>query len=487
LKDIKGKTIKGIAWTFLDRAGSQFIGFVVTLMLARILSPDEFGLIAMASVVIAITRIFIDSGLNDSLIQKQNCTTTDFSTVFFFNMVVTVVLFCVIFISAPAIARFFGYPELVPVIRVLGLKPCIAAFSFVQMAIIQKNMKFRLVPKLRLPAFIISGVIGLVMAWKGYGVWALVAQSLAETFLFTLLLWIVADWWPTLVFDKTIFRFHWKHGSRLLVVNVLNAIYRNIFSLIIGKFFSAAQLGFYSRAESFKAIILNNTTGLVQTVSYPALAQMQDDNERLKKAYRKILQATLFVILPVSAVFITAAGPIIEFLLTPKWLPAAPILVVLMLSLVFSPFNTINLNILKVKRRTDLLLRTDVINKIFLVAIVTVTVNLGFDYLVMTNLIIAVFALFIINYFTNKLISYSIREQLTDFWPLLAAFVVATGLTYYASVWFTSEYALMNIIVRGACVVVFYTCTILVLRRRYIFDLITEIRLFRTGGKTSLV
>lgn len=483
MKNLKKKAAKGIFWTFIDRAGSQFIGFVITIFLARLLSPNEFGLVAMASVVIAITRIFIDSGLNDSLIQKQQCTEEDYSTVFYFNMVMSALLFGVIFIAAPFIASFFGYNELTPIIRVLGLKPFIASFAFVQMAIVHKQLNFGAVAKIRIPAFLVSGGIGLVMAWYGYGVWALVIQSICETLLFNILLWFTSSWRPSFIFKRDIFKFHWQHGSRLLVVNALGAVYRNVFSLVIGKFFSPAQLGFYSRADSFRTIILNNTTGLIQTVSYPVLANMQDDNARLKNNYRKILQVTLFGLLPIVALFIVAAEPIIVFLLTDKWLPAAPILVVLMLALVFSPFNSINLNILKVKRRTDLLLRTDLINKSLVIIIVMVTVNLGFDYLVMTNLFLAVLALFINNYYTNKLIGYSIREQIMDFWPLIFAFGLAVLGTTYITQWSYEEYLVVDILIKGVVVLILYTLSVMVLRRSLIFELIKEVKTMRSSAQ----
>jgi teichuronic acid exporter len=475
LKDIKKKTVRGIAWTFIDRAGSQFIGFVLTIFLARLLSPSEFGFVAMASVVVAITRIFIDSGLNDSLIQKQDCTEEDYNTVFFFNMAMSIALFGVIFFSAPFVAQFFGYSELTPVIRILALKPAFASITFVQTAILHKQLKFGIIAKVRIPAFIVSGIIGLALAWYGYGVWALVWQSILETLFFAIFLWAMVDWRPSFLFSKSVFRFHWKHGSRLLVVNALGAIYRNIFSLIIGKFFSAAQLGFYSRADSFKTIILNNTTGLVQTVSYPVLTHFQNDNEKLKESYRKILQVTLFILLPIAAFFILGARVIIELLLTSKWLASAPILVVLMITLVFSPFNSINLNILKIKRRTDLLLKVDLINKIFLILIVVIAVKLGFDFLIYTNLLIALFALFVNNYFTNKLIEYSLKEQLSDYWPLLVSFVLTTGLVHQFSVYIERATIVWSVLLYGVIVLSLYVLILMLLRKKIIFTIYNEV------------
>lgn len=472
MKDLKKRTLSGIIWMFIDRAGSQFIGFIVTIFLARILSPSDFGLVAMASVVIAITRIFIDSGLRDSLIQKQGCTDVDYSTVFIFNLVLALVFYILIYFTAPAVSRFFGYETLTPVIRVIGLKPIIGSFSLVQTAILHKELHFGKIARIRVPVFIISGVIGLGLAWYGYGVWSLVWQSILEVLLFNLVLWLISSWRPSFQFNKEIFQYHWSHGSRLLVVGALGAVYRNIFSLIIGKFFSPIQLGLYSRAESFRSIILNNTTGLIQTVSYPALSRLQHDNARLKQSYRKIQQITMIALLPILTFFIAGSEFIIELLLTRKWLEAAPILNVLMLSLVFSPFNSINLNVLKVKRRTDLLLRTDLINKAVLVLIVATTFQLGFQFLVWTNLIAALLALFINNYYTNSLISYSLKEQFSDLSPLLVAFILTLMLSWYLSHLLLMKNILLQVILLGVIVITIYSVIILTFYRSKIFTLI---------------
>ncbi|MBL7858477.1 MAG: lipopolysaccharide biosynthesis protein [Cyclobacteriaceae bacterium] len=470
MKDLRKKAARGIFWVFIDRAGSQFIGFVITIFLARLLSPNEFGLVAMASVVIAITRIFIDGGLRDSLIQKQNCTQSDYSTIFLFNMVVSVFLLLVIFFIAPYVASFYGYAELTDIIRVLGVIPFIGGLGIVQETIIQKDLTFNILAKMRLPAFIISGIIGLAMAWYGYGIWSLVIQAILEILFFNILLWLNSKWRPVFEFDRKLFKFHWRHGSRLLVISALGTIHRNIFSLIIGKFFSPSQLGFYSRAESFKTVTLNNTVGIIQTVSYPLLAKFQDNNEQLKSKYRLIQQSTILILLPIIAVLIVGAEPIIEFLLTKKWLPAAPILQVLMVAMVFSPFNSINHNILKVKRRTDLLLRINIINKVILIGVVFITVNLGFDYLVMTNLFMAVISIFINNYYTNKLIGFSFKEQLLDLYPLLVSFIIAVFSALILDPYFVYNSLFIGILVRSLFVIGVYILIIYLMKRNFLFE-----------------
>lgn len=476
MKELKKKALTGVFWTFIDRAGSQFIGFVITIFLVRMLTPTEFGLIAMASVFNAIAQVFVDSGLNDSLIQKKECTDEDYNTVFYFNIGIGILICLLLFLSAPLISDFFGYDELTPIIRVLAFRPLISSFSYVQIARIKKDLAFHRLARGRIPAFIISGVVGLLLAWNGLGVWALVAQALLETFLFNVVLWYNSSWRPSFFFNKEVFQFHWKHGSRLLMVSVLNSLYTNIFSLVIGKFFSPIQLGYYSRADSFRTIILNNTTGLIQTVSYPILTKFQDNDSQLVNAYRKIQQANLFLILPVAGLFIIGAEPIVVFLLTSKWLPTAPILSVLMLALVFSPFNSNNIHVLKVKRRTDLVLRANLVNKALIVGILLITVNLGFEFVIWTNLIIAVLALFVNNYYTNKLIGYSIKDQIIDLWPLLLAFTGTVFITKFLMDRAVFDYLLIKIIVTGLSVVLGYGLIIFLIKRSLISYVLETVR-----------
>jgi teichuronic acid exporter len=428
--ELKKKAFSGFLWSFADKVGSQLAGFLITLLLARMLAPEDFGLVAMATVFYAIARVLIDGGLRDSLIQQKESSQVDYNTVFFFNATAGTFIYVLVFFLAPFIADFYGYPQLVLIIRVLGINILVYAFVIVQVATLTKKLQFKSLLKVSLPATLISGILGLAAAWMGWGIWALIAQMVLESVLYSVLLWIVVRWMPTREFDWKIFRFHWKHGSRLVLVDLLTVIYKNIYALVIGKYFSAAQLGFYNRADSFKVFTYNNTIGLIQNVSYPVLAQVQDDNAMLKKTYRRILQGTFLVVLSICVLLITLAEPIISFLLTDKWLPAAPILMVLTLVNVLAPFNTISINILKVKRRTDLLMRVELINKIILVIVVIASVMLGFQYLIWSAVFLSFLAIFIYNYYSNKLISYAIGEQLKDLLPMLIAFVISCGLTF---------------------------------------------------------
>jgi teichuronic acid exporter len=472
VSNIKHKAFSGIVWTLIDRLGSQTIGFVITIVLARLLTPKEFGLVAMTTVFLSISRIFIDGGLKDSLIQKKDATSTDYNTVFVFNLLIGIIAYVLLFFCAPAIALFYKEPELTLIVRIVGIQLLMFPLCLVQVAIINRELKFKTLVKIRVPSTLASGIIGLILAYMGYGVYALVAQIALEGVFFVIILWMVFRWTPSWEFDRETFRFHWKHGSRLLVVDLMTALYRNIFSLIIGKFFSATQLGFYNRADTFKVFIYNNTVGIMQTVSYPILAQVQDDDVKLKHLYKKIFQSTFLVILPVLGFMIIFAKPFIEFLLTDKWLSAAHILSVLAAATILSPFNSINLNILKVKRRTDLMLRAEMWNKGIVVLIVLVTAILGFDYLIYSNLLLAIISLFLNNFFTNKIFKYSLIEQIKDLRSIFISFTFSMAIVFALDHFFTKDLlSFYQLLIGGVTLMGSYFLSIFVMNRSLIFSL----------------
>jgi teichuronic acid exporter len=430
VNNLGNRTAVGVAWSFIDKAGGQLVGFLVTIVLARLLQPSDFGLVAMASVFFSIARLFIDSGLKDSLIQNPNNSQADYNVVFFFNLMVSVVLYVIIYFAAPLIATYYDSSQITDLVRVLSLVLPVGSFAIVQNAILTRAMRFDVFVKTRTPAMLISAVIGVYMAYSGFGVWALVCQTLSETAIFNLLLWLRAKWFPTFIFDTKVFRYHWEHGSRLLAVGLLGAVSRNILALVVGKVFGPAQLGFYSRAESFRTFVYNNTVNVIQGVSYPALVQVQADNERMKGLYRRILRLTLMMCCVIYPCGIILAEPLITFVLTDKWLPAANILVILSFAALLSPFNAINLNVLKAKRRTDLLLKLEVTKSVVFIALILISARIGFMFIVFSQLFMAVLALVINNYFANKLINYSLREQFADVRPVLFATAGASGVTW---------------------------------------------------------
>jgi teichuronic acid exporter len=485
--NIKRKALSGYFWTLFDKLGSQLIGFVITIVLARLLSPKEFGLVAMATVFFAISRIFIDGGLRDSLIQKVDANQKDYNSVFVFNIVVGFFIYIIIFFASPFIADFYHEPELKVICRILGLNLVIFPFSVVQIAIITKELKFKSLVKLRLPSTILAGLTGLTMAYFGFGVYALVAQIALETLFFNTLLWIFSPWRPTFEFSKGTFLFHWRHGSRLMAADLLTAVYRNIFSLVIGKMFTASQLGFYNRADTFKVFLYNNTVGLIQTVSYPVLVQAQDNDETLKRFYRRIFQATYTMLLPPLGFLIVFSAPLIEFLLSSKWLPAAPILVVLAVGTLFSPFNSINLNVLKVKRRTDLLLRAELTNKAILIIVAIVAVRLGFNYLIYSTILVAVVAVFINGIQIRKVFRYSPFEQFQDLFPLLAAFVASMIVAFQLKrLLFVEVSPFITLAGGGIVLIASYFLIIFAIKRSLIFSLLDLFRPRKTSPVKSM-
>jgi teichuronic acid exporter len=476
VNEVRKKVAQGVFWSFLEKAGGQLVGFLITLLLARLLGPAEFGLVAIATAFFALSRVLIDAGLRDSLIQKFDATPEDFNTVFLFNLAAGLSLYLLLFFAAPFIADFYDQQSLVALIRVLSLNVVFYSFSIVQVAILTKELRFAAFFSVRLPSVIIGGLVGILMALNGYGVWALVAQIGLESLLFNSLLWRVSTWRPKLKFDQALFRFHWQHGSRLLLGEFITAIYRNIFSLVIGKTFKVTELGIYNRAENFIILTFTQTTGIVQSVTYPAMVQIQNDNLRLKSSYRKIIQMTLLVTLPIYLLFVLQAENIIVLLFTQKWIAAAPVLVVLSFAATLAPFNSINLNILKVKRRTDLFLRLQLVTKSIFVVVVIVFANMGFDYVIWTNLYGAIFLLLCNNYFSNRLIGYTLVEQLTDLAPFFLAFAGSLFVTMWANSLLGIDNILFEIVLVGVFASFVYVGFLVILRRSVLTNAMETIR-----------
>ncbi len=486
--ELKKKAFSGFVWSFAEKIGSQLTGFLITLLLARLLTPEDFGLVAMSTVFYAIARVLIDGGLRDSLIQQKESTQIDYNTVFFFNASAGILIYILVFFLAPFIADFYGYPQLVLIIRVLGINILVYAFVIVQMASLTKKLEFKLLLKISLPSTIISGAIGLLCAWRGLGVWALIIQMVLESVIYTVLLWVIVKWRPTLEFSLVTFKYHVVHGSRLVFVDILNVLYRNIYPIVIGKFYNTSLVGFFNRADTFKSFTYNNTTGLIQTVSYPVLAQLQNDDELLKRAYRKILQSTLIVVLPVCVLLITLSEQIISFLLTDKWLPAAPMLMILTLVNVLLPFNAMNLNVLKIKRRADLLVRVEIFNKVLLLILIGISLTIGFYYVLWSSVVMAVIALFTYNYYSNKLIRYSIKEQLNDILPFLMAFIISISATWLTLKLLGGLENFVILLIGSTVALSSYILVIFAFSRKLLFSLIDMIRsLFKKGNMSENV
>ena len=323
---LKQKTISGLKWSFLDNTVNYGIQFIFGLILARLLDPKEWGLIGMLTFFIAISQSFIDSGFSQALIRKSNCTNSDYSTVFFFNLAVGVLFYFILFFSAGPISRFYKEPQLFLLLRVLGLVLLINAATIIQRTILTKNINFKLQTKISIIASLSSGAISIILAYKGFGVWSLAIKTIAQNLITSVLLWIWNRWMPIIIFSKASFREMYGFGYKLLLSGLISTIFRNVYYLIIGKFFSATELGYYSRSDQFTNIPSSNITSVIQRVSYPVLSSLQNDALKLKKGYQKLIKSTMFITFVLMIGMAAVAKPMIIVLIGNKWLPALPYL-----------------------------------------------------------------------------------------------------------------------------------------------------------------
>lgn len=416
---LKQKTISGITWSFIDNFATIGIAFVVEIVLARLLEPYEFGLVGMTTLFIAISKSFIDSGFTQALIRKKDCKQIDYSTVFYFNLAVGILFFIALLFAAPLISDFFNEPQLTLIIQILAAGLIINSFAIVQRARLTKEINFKLQTRISIIASISSGIIGIWMALNNYGVWSLVAKTLAGYACITLLLWAWNRWRPTLEFSKESFKEMFSFGSKLLTSGLIDTTYQNIFLLIIGKYFSSAELGFYTRADQFKNLPSQNITIVIQRVSFPVLASIQDDKPKLKTAYKKLIRSTMLISFVLMFGLAAIAEPLVITLIGSKWQPSIIYLQLLCFAGMFYPLNAINLNMLQVLGRSDIFLKLEVVKKILAVPVIIIGIFYGIIPLILSMIIISLIAYYLNSYWSGILISYSIKEQIMDILPSL--------------------------------------------------------------------
>lgn len=417
MNSLKQKAISGLKWSFIESTVSQGIQFIVGIVLARLLSPDEFGLIGMLTFFIAISQSIIDSGFSQALIRKQDCSDADYSTVFYFNLIIGIAFYAILFFSSGLISNFYGEPQLFDLIRVLGLVLIINAITILQRTILTKNINFKLQTRISIIASIFSGIIGIWMAYSGFGVWSLVGKTISQQLINSLLLWHWNHWIPRWIFDKNSFKEMFKFGSRLMLSGLIDTTYKNLYYLIIGKFFSAAELGYYTRAEQFSNLPSSNITGIIQRVSYPVLSTIQNEPERLKAGYKKLIKITMFISFTLMLTMAAIAKPMIIILIGYKWSMAATYLQLLCFVGMLYPLHVLNLNMLNVKGRSDLFLKLEIIKKILAIPIIIVGIMIGIKTMIIGMFVFSVIAYFINSYWSGLLIDYPVKEQLKDIMP----------------------------------------------------------------------
>lgn len=418
-QSLKNKTVHGVIWSSIERFSVQGIQFLLQILMARILSPQDYGTIAMLAIFVAISQSFIDSGFSNALIRKVDRTEKDYATVFYFNIVVGILFYFILFFASPFIADFYNTPILKPLTKVIALNLFFNSMCVVQQARLTIQLNFKTQAVVSLISVMISGVVGLWMAYSGFGVWALAVQSVLQAILRMILFWILAKWHPIEKFSKESFQEMFNYGSKLLASGLLDTIYKNVYTIIIGKVFSSALLGYYSRAEQFAQFPSSNLTGILQRVTFPVLSTIQNEENRLRNNYRKFLKLSAFIIFPLMVGLTAVSDPFIRLILTDKWAGIIPLLQVISIAYMWYPIHAINLNLLQVKGRSDLFLRLEILKKVNTTIMLLLTVPLGVMAICVGMIINSLIALIINTYYTGKLIDVGFFKQMQDLLPIL--------------------------------------------------------------------
>ena len=417
-ESLKNKTKKGLAWSMIERFATQGVQFLFGIILARLLSPDDYGVIAMPLVFLAIAQCIIDSGFSTALIRKPELTEDDLSTAFYFNIGIGIFCYAVLFFSSPLIADFYHTPILSSLLKVTALAVLFNPLCAVQQAILTRKIDFKTQAIVSLSGAVVSGIVGLYMAYNGFGVWSLVFQQVGGYVMRTILLWILGKWKPKRKWSWESFHYLWGFGSKMLGSGLLDTIYNNIYPIVIGKYFSAQDLGNYTRAQQFSSLPSSNVTGVLQRVTFPVLSRIQNEDERLARNYRKILKLSAFLIFPLMLILSAVADPLIRVLLSDKWEGCIILLQILCFSLMWYPIHAINLNLLTVKGRSDLFFRLEVFKKIIGVSIMVVTIPHGIIWMVSGGIVSSMISLIINTYYTGKLINVGYLKQMGDLLPI---------------------------------------------------------------------
>nr|WP_320013637.1 lipopolysaccharide biosynthesis protein [uncultured Desulfobacter sp.] len=414
MANLEQKTVRAVAWNLLERSGVQGLSFVLGIILARLLTPADFGLIGMIYVFFAVAEVLVSGGFGTAYIQKKEVTVYDADTVFYSNLLISLVIYLVLWISAPAIAGFYEQPVLTGLTRVAGLVIIINAFNLIQLAQIVRDVDFKRKTKVTLIATFLSGVAGITAAYAGFGVWSLVIQQMSKQILTTSGFWVTSKWRPGLKFSVESFKSLFSFGFWILAAGLIKTIFDNIYILVIGKFFPAAQLGFYSKAKRFKIIASEEVSIAVGAVAFPILSKLQDDKLRVKRAIRKFLRHTLALVAPLLVLLIVVAEPFVILILTEKWAPMIPYMQLLCVAGILYPIHAVNVQVLKAQGKSNLNFRLEVIKNCLRVVNIVVMYRWGVIFIIIGEIICSILSLTVNTYYTKRLLSYGMIEQFND-------------------------------------------------------------------------
>lgn len=477
MSSLKDKTVKGVIWSAVDRFSAQGIQFVFSILIARLLVPEDYGVVAMLGIFMAVSQTFIDSGFGTALIRKIDRTEEDFSTVFYFNIVVATLFYFVLFFAAPAIANFYNTPLLESITKVVALNLIINSLSGIHNAKLSIAIDFKSRAKISIVSTLLTGAVGLWMAYAGYGVWALVVQNLFSSVIRTVLLWVIVKWYPKLVFSWKSFKELFSFGSKLLASALLDTLYNNIYTLVIGKVFSSSTLGVYSKANALAQFPSSNITSVLQGVTFPVLSTIQNEDDRLADAYKRFLKIAAFVVFPLMIGLSAVADPFIRLVLTDKWEGAIYLLQIMCFWMMWYPIHAINLNILQVKGRSDYFLKLEIIKKIQGVIVLCITVPMGIVAMCYGSLISSIICLVWNTHYTKKLIGYGFFAQMKDLLPIIVhalvmGLIVAIVVHFMPTLW-------LKLIVGVLTGIIYYISGAYVMKFPEMDELLTILKLKR--------
>lgn len=477
--NLKERTLSALFWSFFERVGQQGIQFVISVVLARLLLPEEFGLIAMLTIFMAIAQSFVDSGYGSALIQKQGVTHIDECSIFYFNILIGVFAAGCLCLGAPWIAEFYNQSLLVPLTYALSFNLIINSFGLVQTSLFTKNVNFKAQFKVSVIATMISGILGVSMAMRGFGVWSLVAQALTGNLLRTAFLWLFSSWRPSLTFSFASLREMFGFGSKLLASGLLDTFFNNIYLVVIGKMFSPVSLGYYSRAQSLQQLPASNLSAIVGRVTFPIFSSVQEDKPRLKRGVQKALSLMVLVNFPLMVGLAVVAKPLVLVLLTEKWLPCVPYLQLLCVVGLIYPLHVINLNVLTAQGRSDLFFRLEILKKTLVVVAIAVTYRWGITAMICGQIVTSFLSYVLNAYYTGKMLNYPVEEQLRDLAPCLIA-SAAMGVCVYLCNGFLSIGLFPLLLVQIFSGILVYACICCIFRIDSFWEILTMFKSMRS-------
>ncbi len=438
-ESLQKKTLSGVIWSFTENFALQIIQFAIGVLMARILLPEDYGMIGMLSIFIAVSQTLIDSGFSKALIRKKDRTELDYSTIFHFNVIVGLILYFIIYALAPFIADFYQISLLENLTKVVALPLILNSFCIVQQAHLTILMDFKTLAKISVISSLFSGISSLILAYSGFGVWTFAYSTIIGSVMRSILMWLWTKWRPKWMFSWTSFREMFSFGSKLLASSIIDTTYSNLYPLIIGRLFSAKDLGFYARASSYATLPASTIASLIGKVTFPVLCEIQNENDRLQVIYRRMLQVSAFIVFPLMMGLAALAHPLIVSMITEKWEPCVPYLQILCFALMWYPIHGLNLNLLQVKGRSDLFLKLEIIKKIVGVSVILITFPFGVLYMCVGSVCSSILCLVINTYYTGKLIHVGFLMQMRDLLPTILYSLSMGVLVYGVTLFFDSN------------------------------------------------